>query len=349
MNKINLLIAFGGQSSEHSVSVFSANNIIKAIDKKKYNLILVYIDKFGTWYHLPSDFEINEKLIEKNLKQFHNTYLILKDKKGVLFDIQTKTMLRVDVCFPIFHGLNGEDGSIQGLFKLYGIKFVGSDVLGSCINMDKVIEKRLFKEAGIKTAEFLSFRKHEIKDWSFEKIKKILDLPFFVKPANTGSSVGINKVYNKKEFIDSLNEAFKYEDKVILEKAIKGREIECSILGNTKLIASLPGEIIPKDEFYSYVDKYVKSDGAQLIAPAKLNKFQTKKIQDTALKAYKSLECRGFARVDMFLTLDDEVYLNEINTIPGFTNISMYPRLWGVSGLSYADLIDKLIQLALEA
>jgi D-alanine-D-alanine ligase len=160
-NKIHLLIVFGGQSSEHSISILSANNVIKAIDRNKYNLILVYIDKQGTWYRIDKDIEINEAVIEKSLRKFHNSYLILKDKQGVLFDIQNKTITKIDVCFPIFHGLNGEDGSFQGLLKLYNIKFVGSDVLGSCINMDKAIEKRLFKEAGIKTAKFIDFKKHE--------------------------------------------------------------------------------------------------------------------------------------------------------------------------------------------
>lgn len=348
MEKINLLIIFGGKSSEHSVSIWSANNVINAIDKSKYTLYLIYIDKQGNWFKIPNDFEINEKFIEKNLKSFHNAYLILKDKQGYLLDLKTNKTDIIDVGFPVLHGINGEDGSIQGLLQMYNIKYVGSNILGSSINMNKVIAKELLKNSNIKIANFIGIKDYELKNWNFRKIKKILNVPFFIKPVSTGSSIGINKIYNQKEFQRSLTVALKYDHKIIVEEYIKGREIECSVLGNTNPIASLPGEIIPKDEFYSYADKCINSDGAQLIIPAKLNKTQIKKIQAVALQAYKTLECSGLARVDMFLTSNNEVYLNEINTIPGFTNISMFPKLWNISGLDYAQLINILISLALK-
>lgn len=348
MKKLNLLIVFGGKSSEHSVSVWSANNVIKAVDKSKYALYLIYIDKHGNWFKIPNDFEINEKSIAKNLNKFNNAYLMLKNNKGVIFNLQNKKTSPIDVCFPILHGLNGEDGTIQGLLKLYNIKFVGSDVLGSCINMDKVIGKRLLKSTEIKIAKFIDFKKHEQANWNFEKLKKILNAPFFIKPVNTGSSIGISKVHNKKEFTNAIKKAFKHANKIIAEEEIKGREIECSVLGNTHPIASLIGEIIPEDEFYSYEDKCVNTDNAKLIIPAKLSKSQIKKIQKVALESYQLLECSGFARADMFLTKNNEIYLNEINTIPGFTNISMFPKLWNVSGLEYAQLINILISLALK-
>jgi len=237
------------------------------------------------------------------------------------------TIKPIDVCFPVLHGINGEDGTIQGLLQLYNIKFVGCGVLGSSINMDKIVEKKVLKADDIKITDFLYFRKEQLKDIKFSFVKKQLGMPVFIKPSNGGSSIGSNKVDNEKQFKFAIKEAFKYDNKIIIEKFINGREVECSVLGNDNPKASLIGEVVSGEKFYSYLDKYVKADGAQLIAPAKLSKEQIKKIQDTALKAYKSLECRGFARVDMFLTSNDEVYLNEINTIPGFTNISMYPRL----------------------
>jgi len=347
-NKINLLITFGGKSSEYSVSIWSANNIIHALDKDKYNLTLVYIDKNGNWYKLPNNIEINEKIIDKNLKKFNSAYLILKDNSGYLLDLKTKKTNKIDICFPVLHGFNGEDGSIQGLLQMYNIKCVGCGILGSSINMDKVVEKKLLKYSNIKTANFISIHDYEMKNWNFEKIKKILKIPFFVKPANAGSSVGINKVHNTKEFDFAVLDAFKHDSKIIIEEYIKGREIECSVIGNTEILTSLPGEVISKDTFYSYENKYIDKDGAQLIMPAKLTKYQTKLIQKSAIQAYKILECRGLSRVDMFLNSKNEVYINEINTLPGFTSISMFPKLFEISGLKCNQLINLLITLALK-
>ncbi len=348
MKPINLLIVFGGKSNEHSVSVWSANNIIKALDKNKYILTLVYIDKKGNWYLLPNNISIDEKIIKQKLNSLSNGYLILKDSKGYTLNLKTKKTKSIDVCFPILHGLNGEDGTIQGLLKTYNIKCVGCDVLSSSINMDKVIQKKLLKASNIKTSNFISIKKTEIDNWNFKKIQKILKIPFFVKPANTGSSVGISKVYNDKEFKPAIVNAFKHDKKIIIEEYISGKEIECSIIGNSNVFTSLPGQVIPKDEFYTYDDKYIKSDGAELVIPVNLPKKVTKAIQNTAMYAYLALECSGFARVDMFLTDKNEIYVNELNTIPGFTNISMFPKLWECTGLKYTQLINLLINLALK-
>lgn len=348
MKKINLMIVFGGKSSEHSVSIWSAENIINTIDKSKYILSLIYIDKKGNWYKLPNNFKIEEKEINANLKKFSNVCLCLKDSKGHIFDLKNKTSKIVDVCFPIMHGLNGEDGAIQGLLQMHNIKCVGPSMLSSSINMDKDLSKKILKYFNIKVAEFVSFKKHEIKSWSFEKVKKTLGAPFCVKPANNGSSIGISKVRNKDEYILALKNAFQYDKKIIIEKCIFGREIECSLIGNTEVFASIPGEIIPEDNFYSYSRKYLKNNTTRLIIPADLSKKQVKQVQSFAISAYKALECSGFSRVDMFLTKNGDLYLNEINTIPGFTSISMFPKLWEASNLDQKKLINLIIQLALK-
>jgi len=252
----------------------------------------------------------------------------------------------VDVVFPILHGPFGEDGTMQGLLKLANIPFVGAGVLGSAIGMDKDVMKRLLRDAGISVAQFLTLRRQDTPDYN--DVTKELGLPLFVKPANMGSSVGVSKVNNEADFIDAVKEAFKYDNKILIEENILGHEIECSVLGNESPIVSVPGEVIPRHEFYSYEAKYVDENGAGLEIPAKLSDEETDKIKSIALKTFKVLECEGFGHVDCFLTKEGKVYVNEINTIPGFTSISMYPKLWEASGISYSELIDKLIQLAID-
>jgi len=312
--KINLVILFGGKSVEHEVSVQSARNIVQAIDKRKYNIKLVSIDKKGVWP--PS------------------TVAHLFSKK-------------IDVVFPILHGPFGEDGTIQGLLKFANVPFVGTGVLGSAVGMDKDVMKRLLRDNGLPIAKFLVYKSHEREKIIFEKVKRVLGLPFFVKPANLGSSVGVTKVRNKHEFIAALASAFLYDSKILIEEYIKGKEIECSILGNKKPIASVCGEVTPNHDFYSYEAKYLDENGALLSIPANISKQLMKKIQRLALEAYKVLCCEGMARVDFFVTKNEKVFINEINTIPGFTAISMYPKLWGASGIPYAKLIDILIKLAI--
>ncbi len=303
-------VIFGGKSVEHEVSVVSARNIIKALDKEKYKVIPIYIERTG-----------NSRL----------------DRK--IFN-------KIDVVFPVIHGAYGEDGTLQGLLKFSGLPFVGAGVLGSAIGMDKDISKRLLKQAGIAVADFITIYSEE--RISYKQASKKLGPVVFVKPANSGSSVGINKAKNEKEFKKAVSKAFKYDSKIIIEQAINGREIECSVLGNEAPRASIPGEIIPKGGFYSYEAKYIDKDGAGLEIPAKLSKTAVKKIQQTAINAFKILNCEGMARVDFFLKKSGDLLVNEINTIPGFTSISMYPKLWEASGISLSKLLDKLISLALE-
>lgn len=351
-NKIRVGILFGGQSAEHEISLLSAKSVVDAMDKNKYDIVLLGINKAGEWF-LHEDLNClmhpdNPKLIQ--LKTSHeNVALVSKEIGNSLVSLKgSKLTQSLDVVFPILHGTHGEDGTIQGLLKLANIPFVGASVLSSAIAMDKDVMKRLFRDAKLPTAKFISLMKHEANEAKIEDIKALLGMPLFIKPANAGSSVGISKVKTDSEFQSKLELAFEYDRKVLIEEYIPGREIECSVLGNEYPIASLPGEIIPQHEFYSYEAKYLDQNGALLEIPAKVTEQQISQIQEYAIKAYKVLCCEGMARVDMFLMQDGQIMLNEINTIPGFTSISMYPKLWEISGLAYSDLIDQLIQLALE-
>ncbi|NVM25535.1 MAG: D-alanine--D-alanine ligase [Desulfobacterales bacterium] len=350
--KIRVGVIFGGKSAEHEVSLQSAKNIIEAIDKDKYEVVLIGMDKKGRWYLS----EVSRYLLEEDdprLIRLADTDeelgLIPGEQSNQLLNISTHQRVeKLDVVFPVLHGPYGEDGTVQGLLKLASIPFVGADVLGSAIGMDKDVMKRLFRDAGIPTAKFLVFHQSSRGAIDFEEVKSQLGSPVFVKPANLGSSVGIRKVDSKDEFDEAVILAFEYDNKILIEEYIEGREIECSVLGNEEPIASLPGEVLPQHEFYSYEAKYIDEKGAILEIPVKLPKDVTEQIQEYALRAFKALCCEGMARVDLFLKDDNEILVNEINTIPGFTQISMYPKLWEVSGLSYTELIDRLIQLAIE-
>lgn len=348
--KLKIGVLFGGKSAEHEVSLQSARNVINALDKEKYEVIPIGINKEGKWllnntsnYLLNSD---NPKLIKLNKSS--KEVAVFAESAGALTDPRSGNVhSRIDVIFPVMHGPFGEDGSMQGLLKLAGIPYVGAGVLGSAVGMDKDVMKRLLKEAGIPVAKFKTIRGTD--KVPFNEIKKFLGMPVFIKPANLGSSVAVHKVSNEKEWKIALKDALKYDSKVLVEEFIKGREIECSVLGNDKPVASLPGEIVLKSEFYSYEAKYIDEDSAIVEAPAKgLSKSAIKKIQALAVESFKVLSCEGLARVDFFLKKNGDVYVNEINTIPGFTNISMYPKLWEASGLSQTKLLDKLIDLAID-
>jgi D-alanine-D-alanine ligase len=275
--------------------------------------------------------------------------LIPSDQVGVLLNLQSPTSISaVDVIFPVLHGPYGEDGSIQGLAKLANVPCIGSDILGSAIGMDKDVSKRLLRDAGIPVARHICLRRNDLKSALSKQVQETLGFPVYVKPSNMGSSVGVAKVLDTAALIPAINNAMQYDTKVVIEEAIVGREIECSVLGNDDPIASGVGEIETTDGFYSYEKKYIDGNSAILKIPADLDEPTLLKVQAMSIAAFKALESRGMARVDMFLTESSEIYVNEINTIPGFTAISMYPKLWQVSGLSYGELIDRLIQLALD-
>ena len=350
MKKIRVGILFGGKSAEHEISLLSAKNVIEALDKNKYEPVLIGIDKSGRWLmNEPSRFLLNStdpKLIALN-KANSESVALAPQSEGRLTSLNNGHLDQsVDVVFPILHGPFGEDGTIQGLLKLANVPFVGAGVLGSAVGMDKDVMKRLLREAGIPIPKFLVFRRGE--HITFEPVTRAFGLPVFVKPANLGSSVGISKAKDRAGFDKAVADAFRYDGKILVEEAIQGREIECAVLGNDEPIASVPGEIIPTHEFYDYEAKYIDEHGAKLEAPAKLDADTTKRVQELAVRAFKTLNCEGMGRVDFFLKPDGTLLVNEINTIPGFTKISMYPRLWGLSGISYTELIDRLIQLAME-
>ncbi|QKY71120.1 D-alanine--D-alanine ligase [Lentibacillus sp. CBA3610] len=352
MPKKKVGIIFGGKSAEHEVSLQSAKNIVDAIDKDKYEVVLIGIDKQGKWHiNDQSSYLINAenpKLIQLN-KSNEAVAIVPGETDHQLVKAADASLLdQLDAVFPIVHGTLGEDGSLQGMMQIANLPFVGTSVLGSAICMDKDIAKRLLKAAGIQVANGLAFSRAERGQIDFASVKKQVGAPMFVKPANQGSSVGVSKVSTEETFDKAIDQAFQYDRKVVIEETLKGREIECAVLGNDEPKSSVPGEILPQTEFYSYESKYIDETGAELEMPAELSNEDTEKLKKTAVEAFKTLECEGLARVDFFLTEDGEVYVNEVNTLPGFTRISMYPKLWELSGVSYPELIDRLIELAIE-
>lgn len=354
MNKLNLLILFGGRSAEHKVSLQSAYNIIEAVDKSKYSIYPVGIDYDGRWYYFENKNVIfnninDPSIISLNINSGKEVALLPIGTKSILLSLENgKEIIKPDVIFPVLHGPYGEDGTIQALAKMANLPCVGPGIAGSVIGMDKDLMKRLLREAGIPIAKSITIRNDEIDKYNYRIVSEELGKILFVKPANMGSSVGISKVVDEDSFNKAVELAFLYDNKIIVEEEIKGREIECAVLGNENPIASELGEIVPLEEFYSYSAKYIYKNGAELKIPAELPVEIKTKVQHLAIKAFKYLECYGMSRVDFFVTENYEVLVNEINTIPGFTKISMYPKLWEYSGISYSQLIDKLIELSIE-
>jgi len=348
--KINVALLFGGKSAEHEISLKSAKNVIEAIDKERFNPILIGIDKGGNWLLNESTSILlnshDDATISLNLES--DEVALIPQSGGKISNFTNSGFdQKIDVVFPVLHGPFGEDGTIQGLLKLANIPFVGAGVLGSAVGMDKDVMKRLLRDAGLPIGKFITLRiQDEIP--SFDDVEGKLGLPCFVKPANLGSSVGINRADTEEEYIKAVKEAFEYDNKIIIEEFIAGREIECAILGNENPKASVVGEISFSDSFYSYDAKYVDASGFKIDIPAQVESDIQSQIQDMAIKTFKTLSCEGFARVDVFLTKDNRIIVNEINTIPGFTKISMYPKLWEASGISYSQLISKLIELAID-
>ncbi len=347
MGKKRLGVIFGGTSTEHEVSIVSGTSVIKNLNKEKYEIYPIYIDKAGEWFEFELDnktYKVGDEIV--GTKKIENIWNYLKT---------------MDILFPVLHGLQGEDGTIQGMFELLKIPYVGTRVLGSSVCMDKVYSKIIFEKAKLNQAKYVYIRKFEDKyiyineDFSEEilniqetvnKIMEKIDFPMFIKPSNSGSSVGISKAKNKDELINAITEAGKFDKKILIEENINGREIECAVLGNEEVKASVLGEILPAEAFYSFSAKYQNSDSKTVEAPD-LPEELTKKVRELAVKAYKAADCQGLSRVDFFVDdKENKIYINEINTLPGFTEISMYPKLWEKSGLTYTELLDKLIELA---
>ena len=288
----------------------------------------------------------NPKLIKLNKSS--DSVAIIPQSCGKISNFSSeKGDVKIDVIFPILHGPSGEDGTVQGLLKLANLPFVGASVLGSAICMDKDVMKRLLRDAKISIGKFVVWKSHETVP-DFNDIVDQIGSPFFIKPANMGSSIGIYKIENESDYKDGVSQASNFDTKIILEESIKGREIECSVLGNENPIASVPGEVLTNHEFYSYDAKYIDENGTTLDIPAKISTQVAKQIQELSIKVFQTLSCEGLGRVDFFLKDNGEIIVNELNSIPGFTKVSMYPKLWEASGISYTELIDKLIQLAIE-
>lgn len=338
--KIRLGILFGGRSSEHEISLLSARSIINAVDRKKYEISLISIGKDGRWR------AATEEECLSNASDPKNIAINPRKMREIALHPGSKGIGPLDVVFPVMHGTYGEDGSIQGLLRMLDLPFVGPDILGSAAAMDKDVTKRLLRDAGIPIADFLTYGRGEAVRPSV--VWKRLGKPVFVKPANQGSSVGVSKAKNDNELRAAVKDAFSYDDKILIEEAVVGREIEIAVLGNGAPEASVPGEIIPYHGFYSYEAKYLDEEGAGLMIPAKLPAALAKKVRSLAIRAFKALGLEGMARIDFFMKKNGEFVVNEANTIPGFTKISMYPKLWEASGLSYPELIDRLARLALK-
>jgi D-alanine-D-alanine ligase len=354
VKRLRVAVVFGGRSAEHEVSLQSARSIVEAMDRTRYDVVLIGIDKTGGWHRYDERRYLTDPddPARIGLPEARSVVAVLPGR-GMVEVGEDRTHAGedpVDVVFPVLHGPFGEDGTIQGYLKLAGVPFVGAGVLGSAVGMDKDVANRLLMAAGIRRARFCAIRGHERPNATYDRLSRELGEPLFVKPANLGSSVGISKVQGAAELERALDQAFAYDTKVIVEQFVGGREIECAVLGNEHPEASLPGEVVPdgRHGFYSYEAKYLDEHGARLEIPARLDGATVRRVQELACRAFTVLGCEGMARVDFFLTPDGELYVNEINTIPGFTRISMYPKLWEASGLAYPRLIERLIELALE-
>ncbi|MEQ9367318.1 MAG: D-alanine--D-alanine ligase family protein [Leptospirales bacterium] len=384
--KIKVGVLFGGRSAEHEISLVSARNVIAGLDPLKYDVIPIGIDRDGRWLTAGAASQLLRDSPDPArslpvLEASNGTELSLSPGKsdgafqkigsggqtigaGAQSGDLARGALALDVIFPVLHGTYGEDGSVQGLLKLLGVPYVGPDPLGSTVGMDKDVMKRLLRDAGIANARFRVYSKRRA-DAAFGAPPDVaaaskastdeagsvvaeLGLPLYVKPANMGSSVGITRVQKVEDLAAAVHEALKYDNKILIEENIVGREIECAVLGNEDPQASIPGEIIPKDGFYSYEAKYLDEKGAALEIPAKLTDDEVRRVQELSVRTYETLCLEGMSRVDMFVLASGEIYINEVNTIPGFTGISMYPKLWEHSGLALPRLLDRLIELALD-
>lgn len=339
--KKKVAILYGGRSVEHAVSVNSAKNIFEFLDKEKFEAIPIGLSKTGQWFLTNG--------VSKEIESGKALGVILDPHHPGFLLLSSDERFHVDVIFPVLHGTDGEDGSVQGMLKALDVPMVGTGVLGSSLSMNKIVAKRVLEAAKLPVAKYMAFHFTERENIKFVEVKKKLGLPFMVKAANLGSSVGVTKVKKQADFVNAIDEAFKYDDELIIEEFIKAREVECAILGNNPPQASMPGEIIisKKYDFYTFDAKYVDPTAVRIEVPATLTKAVAEKIRTLSVKAFQALRCEDFARVDLFLA-GTKVYVNEINTIPGFTNSSMYPMMWKERGIGFSDLISTLIDIALE-
>lgn len=347
-SKKNLALIFGGRSTEHEVSLVSAYHVAKALEPLDFNVHFIAITKAGEWYRLEGMQGLPKAITSETLPpQAKPVSLAYLGQTTQLISLNSEERWPLDVAFPVLHGNFGEDGTIQGYFKMMNLPFVGCDVLASAMAMDKEVMKRLLLQANLPTARYRNLRLGD--QVSYEELVQELAPVLFLKPANAGSSVGVHKIRSQKDLDEGLKDAFRYDDKLIIEEAIQGRELEVAVLGHRdSASASLAAEVHPHADFYSYHAKYVDPNGASFSIPADLSKDLTEEIQALALSCYQILECEGLARVDFFYNEERGFFINELNTLPGFTPISAFPKLWTLTTYSYSELVDKLIHLAFE-
>ena len=349
--KKTLTIICGGKSAEHEISVISASNVLLALHPDHYDIQVIYITEKGEWRYLLDWKKAAKEIAPKKwveIKEFEEVTPWCGHPEGQwLVTNAFPKCYRTDVVFPVMHGEHSEDGDMQGLLEILGVPYVGPGVMSSAICMDKVVNKQLMQQCGIPVVDYRVCYAHEIAQFNFEALIQEWHFPIFIKPANTGSSIGVFKVYDREQLKIAIEKARKYDAKLIFEKFTPVREIECAVLGNENPQSSVPGELIVHHDFYDYDAKYLDPNGAEPKIPALLSAEKIQEAQHLALKAYRAMDCKGLARVDLFLTQDGKFFVNELNTMPGFTKISMYPKLWEYSGLSYSHLLDRLIELAI--
>jgi len=344
MNKLNIILLYGGESGEHIVSTISAYSIYKHINRDKFNINIIGITKSGKWF------------FQSKIKTDNNRLLIIENKKDLISIIPGEGLylnskkLSIDFVFPVLHGTYGEDGTVQGLLELLHLPYAGSSVIGSAVGMDKIIAKRVWESCNIPVVPFVEIYRTENKNYDTEisELESKINYPMFVKPVNAGSSVGASKAKNRTDLIKAIKLAFEYDTRIMVELCINTREIECAVIGNNEVIGFKPGEVISNHEFYDFDAKYNDSNGAELTTEAILTEKESKTIIEYAKTAYSAIMAEGFARVDFFIDKNSgTIYINEINTIPGFTNISMFPKMCEAGGISYPNLIEKIIQLGI--
>lgn len=351
MKTQNIAILCGGQSAEHEVSLLSASNIARDLDATRFNKIIIYITKSGRWLLVTDHQLFLQQAKNRRIETSGLSPILLQP--GVpdepLVDQATGKSIAIDCVFPVLHGASGEDGTMQGLLQILNVPFVGCDTISSAVCMEKHIVKQLLRHAGIPTLDWIALHRNEKSLFTYAQIKAQLGSTVFMKTVNSGSSIGVYKVRNEQEYIDALDVIFNYDDNIIIEKGVSARELEVSVLGNEDIATTAPGEVLVYADFYTYEAKYFDVAGSKVVTPAEVSDKLNERLQSLAAKAFSVLRCKGMARVDFLVVNDDDVYLNEINTLPGFTDISMYPKNWQVSGLDYKSLLSRLIDMAYNA
>lgn len=351
MQKQHVAVLCGGQSVEHEVSLLSASNVVRDLDRQRFEITVIYITKKGHWLLVDDEQRFIEQAqaLHIDTTGLDTLMLVPGSPLSPLLNLRTQQTVAIDCVFPVLHGACGEDGTMQGLLQILNVPYVGCDTVSSAVCMEKHIIKQLLRHAGIPTLDWISLHRSEKNRFTYAEVVEQLAPVFFMKTVTSGSSIGVYKIRNEDEYTDALNSIFNYDENIIIEKGVTARELEVSVLGNHQVTATPPGEVIVYADFYTYEAKYFDAEGSKVVSPAEVTETLSTKLQELAIKAFRAVRGKGMARVDFLVVNEDEIYLNEINTLPGFTNISMYPKNWVASGLSYKALLSRLIDTGLEA